>query len=245
MRDFFLFETELPVGSGFQLFGPCHLTWLFSILLFIVINTKWYVRQTAKRQKKMNNLMGFLFPVIAVYRDMALVLTGHFNRGFLPFHLCSMALWIAFFYILTNNRFLGVVYVLLCVPGAMAALLFPNWEMYPLFNYMHIHGFISHGLIVAFGIWLLAAGKVKPDWKDYWMPVLFGMIGVMIIYPLNICLHTNFWFLAIPSQGSPLELIWRRTGSIWYIVGYLAFCMLVVALWQMVISLTRRSRNSG
>lgn len=245
MKDFFLFETELPIGSGFRLFGPCHLTWLFSILLFIVIGAKWYAGQNVNRQKKINKLMGFLFPVIAIYRDMVLVLTGHFNRGFLPFHLCSMALWIAFFYILTNNRFLGVVYVLLCVPGAVAALLFPNWEMYPLFNYMHIHGFLSHGLIVAFGIWQLAAGNVEPVWRDYWMPVLFGVIGMMIIYPLNMWLHTNFWFLEIPSQGSPLEFIWRRTGGIWYLASYLLLCMLVVALWQMVISLIRRGRNSG
>lgn len=237
MKDFFLFETEISAGCGFELFSPCHLTWLFGILIFIVLSGKWYVKQDVERQKKINHIMGVVFPVIALYRDIVLVLTGHFGRGFLPFHLCSMALWIAFLYIWIENRFLGIIYVLLCVPGAAGALLFPNWDAYPFFNYMHIHGFISHGLIVAFGIWLLASKRVVPGWKDFWMPNVFGAAGFVLLYWLNNLLGTNYWFLNVPSHGSPLVWIWGITGSFWYRPAYFLFCAIIVAVWQMILSI--------
>ena len=43
MKDFFVFETELPAGSGFELFGMCHVLWLLGILIFTVISGGWYV----------------------------------------------------------------------------------------------------------------------------------------------------------------------------------------------------------
>lgn len=232
MKDFFLFETELPVGSGFKLFGFCHVLWLLGIIAFIVISGSWYVEQKPYKQKKINQIMGVVFPVIAVYRDMVLIFTGNFDNGFLPFHLCSMALWIAVIYIWTEKYFWGVIYVLLCIPGAAGALLFPNWEVYPFFNYMHIHAFISHGLIVAFGIWIIAAQKIVPEWKDFWMPIAFGIAGFILIHWMNDALGTNFWFLNKPSHGSPLVWILNITGEKWYRVGYFLFCMLIVAVWQ-------------
>lgn len=236
MKDFFLFETELPAGSGFELFGMCHVLWLLGILSFTVITGGWYVEQSAEKKKKVNRLIGILFPVMAVYRDTVLIITGYFDSGFLPFHLCSMALWIAVLYIWTEKRFWGVVYVLLCVPGAAGALVFPNWEAYPFFNYMHIHAFLSHGLIVAFGIWLIVAEKVVPEWRDFWMPVVFGIAGFILLHWLNNILGTNFWFLNKPSHGSPLVWILNITGEKWYRAGYFLFCMCVVAFWQGILS---------
>ena len=239
MRDFFLYETQLPAGSGFELFGICHLGWLLGIALFTGATAYWYRQQDGDRQRTIHHVMGILFPGIAMYRDAVLILTGYFDTGYLPFHLCAMALWIAAVYGWKDNRFLGVVYVLLCVPGAVGALLFPDWNVYPLWNYMHIHDFISHGLIVAFGIWLVAAKKVVPEWKDFWMPVVFGIVGMILLQDVNHILHTNYWFLNQPSAGSPLVWILNLTGSHWYIPGYFLFCMVIVALWQSLLSLFR------
>lgn len=240
MKDFFMFETEFPAGSGFKLFGVCHLTWLFCIAVFTGISAYLYRKQGEERRRKINHVMGIVFPVIAIYRDVVLMLTGHFDRGFLPFHLCSMALWIAALYAWTEIRFLGVIYILLCVPGTVGALLFPNWDAYPFFNYMHIHGFISHGLIAAFGAWLISSGKLIPQWKDFWMPVVFGMAGFIILYPVNSMLGTNFWFLNRPSHGSPTVWIFEAVGENRYVLGYFLFCVVIVAVWQGILVLLGR-----
>ncbi len=237
LKDFFLYETQLPEESGFELFGIGHLVWIFCIALFSCITGRWYKKQKERTQKKINHIMGVVFPVIAIYRDMVLVLTGHFDTGYLPLHLCGMALWIAVMYCFTENRFLGVVYVLLCIPGAIGALLFPDWNVYPFWNYMNIHDFISHGLIVTFGFWLVASRQIVPKWRDFWMPVLFGIIGIVILKPVNGVLHTNYWFLNSPSAGSPLVWILKVTGERWYLAGYFLFCLVIVAVWKGILSL--------
>jgi uncharacterized membrane protein YwaF len=142
-----------------------------------------------------------------------------------------MALWIGSFYAWSKRRSWGIFYVLVCVPGALAALLFPNWSRYPLWNYMHIHAFVSHGLIVAFGIWLMMGQVLEPHWKDLWIPALFGGVGCLILYPINRWLGTNYWFLNWPSAGSPLPLLWNLVGERFYPLAYYLFCMVVIVLW--------------
>lgn len=244
LRDFFRFETEYPMKSGFRLFGPCHLVWLLSIAAFIWKSTKWYCKKNHIIQTNVNYMVGALLPVMEIYRDIVLVVTGYWNVGFLPLHLCSMALVIACLYVFWNWRYLGVVFVLLCMPGAMAALIFPNWTVYPFLSYMHIHAFTAHGLTVAFGTWLLSSGQIRLSLKDYWIPVTFGVAGIIVLYPLNKWLDTNFWFLSIPAAASPLEMIWRMTGTVWYLLGYGGLCMLVVFLWQILILRMQKNKYS-
>ena len=243
MRDFFLYETELTKQTGFRLFGFCHFIWLFGILLFTWFGGKWYIAQQKEKREKINHVLGIVFVIISLYRDSVLMITGHFDVGFLPLHLCGMALWIAAFYAWTRNRFLGVVYVLLCVPGAMGALLFPDWTAYPFLNYMHIHAFISHGLIVAFGIWLFWSGEIVPERNELWMPIVFGIAGVFVLYPINQRLGTNYWFLNFPSSGSPMVWISKITGERWYLPGYFAFCMIAIIVWYSALCFIKRLQD--
>ncbi|MDD6000483.1 MAG: TIGR02206 family membrane protein [Lachnospiraceae bacterium] len=235
MNHFFMFESQLPADSGFPLFGLCHVTWLVIILGIGIWFVRWYCRQEQSIRQRTQYVIGVIMPVIAVYRDSILMLTRHWGKGFLPLHLCGMALWIAPLYIVTRRRWIGVIYVTLCVPGAIGALLFPDWNMYPLWNYMHIHAFVSHGLLVVFGFTLICSGEVLPAWREFYIPVLFGIAGFLGIHWINDQLHTNYWFLNVPSKGSPLNWILHVTGSKWYRVGYFIFCMGVVALWMVLL----------
>ena len=240
MKYFFLYETELPAGSGFQMFGFCHMMWLAVIAICAVIGSFWYARLETKGKQKVNHVMGIWFPIISIYRDAVLIVTGHFDTGYLPLHLCGMALWIAAIYSFTGNRFLGVVYILLCLPGAMGALIFPDWTAYPFFNYMHIHDFVSHGCIVIYGCMLIRDSRLKIKWRDLWMPMAFGLIGMIVMDYVNGWLHTNFWFLNRPSTGSPMVQILEITGEKWYLVGYFLFCTVIVAIWQAVVMVIQR-----
>lgn len=186
-------------------------------------------------REKFRIIIGIIMPLISIYRDAVLLITGHFDRYYLPLHLCGMALWIGALYCFTKWRFVGVVYVILCVPGAASALIFPDWVDYPLWNYMHIHDFISHGLIVAWGICLLFSGEVLPKWKEIWMPIVFGLAGVLILTPVNKWLGTNYWFLSTPSADSPLVFIMDFVGSRWYVPVYILFVLFIVLTWLCVI----------
>ena len=243
MKDFFRYVTDIPAGSGFELFGVCHIRWLIVIAVFTVILCVVYNKagssNNSNMQGRIRMIIGIIMPLISIYRDVVLMLTGHFDRYYLPLHLCGMALWIGALYCFTRWRFAGVVYVLLCVPGALSALIFPDWVDYPFWNYMHIHDFTSHGLIVAWGICLLVSGEVVPEWKELWMPVVFGIAGVAILTPVNKWLGTNYWFLGRPSPGSPLVYIMSITGENWYMAGYILFVAFVLLIWICIIRTIR------
>ncbi|MGN0436890.1 MAG: TIGR02206 family membrane protein [Lachnospiraceae bacterium] len=237
MRNFFSFQTDYPAGSGFSLFGFQHILWLVMIIIVCAVSTRWYLNLEDIKQKRASVILGSFLPIMGMYRDVVLIITGHFNKEFLPFHLCSMALWIGALYVLTNNSFIGITYLLLCVPGAISALLFPDWSMYPFLNYMHIHAFLSHGCIVCLGSWLFFSGRIHPTWKDLWIPVLFGLIGVIVIYPINRMLGTNYWFINSPSFGSPLMMISHLFGDGWYLFGFLLFSFFMIIIWLEILSL--------
>lgn len=237
MKSFYWFETQYPQDSGFALFSGIHWMWLVGIACFTCITTIWYVRQKERIRKRAVRVVGTMLPLMEIYRDIVLICTGHFEKDFLPFQLCSMALWIAFLYAWMGSQVMGRLYVLLCVPGTLSALLFPNWTRYPFWSYMHIHAFVSHGCILMLGVWLLASGEIHPRWMDFRIPLLFGGTGFLILHRINSRFGTNYWFLNIPSHDSPLVWIANRVGAQWYLVGYFAFCVGVIALWQALLQL--------
>lgn len=265
MKNFFKYVTDLPEGSGFEMFGLCHIIWLILIATFSINFANLYknavitgdhsykdkgtsLNKSVSRildRKKIRLIIGFLMPAISIYRDTVLILTGHFDRYYLPFHLCGMALWIGAVYCFTGWRFVGVVYVSLCVPGAMSALIFPDWVDYPLWNYMHIHDFISHGLIVGWGICLIVSGEVVPKFIELWMPMLFGFVGIACMMPVNKLLGTNYWFLNVPSPGSPLVMIMNITGEKLYVPGYILFVICVVFIWIAIINGIKYLEGNG
>ena len=48
----------------------------------------------------------------------------------------------------------------------------------------------------------------------------------------------------VPAAASPLEMIWRMTGTVWYLLGYGGLCMLVVFLWQILILRMQKNKYS-
>lgn len=235
MGDFFAFETELSKNSGFSLFGGCHAAWLLGMSAVGIFFVKWYCKSSIRKRNRIKHTMAVVMPAMALYRDGILFITGHFGKGFLPLHLCGMALWMAPLYIATKKRFIGVIYVLLCVPGAMGALLFPDWNMYPVWNYMHIHAFLSHGILVIFGMALLISGELLPEWREVYEPIVFGITGAICVYRLNESLHTNYWFLNVPPKNVCSGALSYIAGTGWYPVGIVAVGVAVVFVWMTII----------
>ncbi|MCD8068784.1 MAG: YwaF family protein, partial [Lachnospiraceae bacterium] len=115
------------------------------------------------------------------------------------------------------------------IAGAALALLFPDWNMYPHWNYMNLTGFSIHTGLILFGVWQLLDGAVKPRMKAMWKPVAFLMVVVPPIYLIDRWLGTNYFFLMEGSLGSPLQLLQERLG-IWYIPAYAALALAVITI---------------
>ncbi len=235
MKDFFLYKTELPIDSGFEMFGFCHWFWIVGIGIFSWCMGRFFSFADKSKVKRVKRVLGIVFLLMEITRTIVLIV----NEAFIPFeypmHLCNLSLGIGTIYLWTKSRFMGVVYVLLCLPAAALAVIFPGWLRYPFWNYMHIHNFLFHGLVVALGWSLVRSRELIPEWKELWKPLVFGLVGYVVMFQVNKILDTNFWFINTPSYSSPLALLYELLGNEWYLVGHFLFCGSVVLLWFVVL----------
>lgn len=235
MQDFFLYKTEISIDKGFQLFGICHILWILGIGIFSFILGRFFSFAEKGKVISTKKILRIVFPFLEISRVLVLVWMGHLSPSEYPLHLCNLSVWMATVYLFTKNRFVGVVYILLGLPAAILAVVFPGWLRYPFGTYMHIHNFLYHGLVVAFGWGLIRSGEIQPNWKELWKPLAFGVVGYVVMFLVNDHLKTNFWFINTPSYSSPLAFIYKIFGEDWYLLGHFIFCGSVVLLWFLLV----------
>ena len=129
-------------------------------------------------------------------------------------------------YVLRPNALAAEVLYALCLPGALAALLFPSWQALPLWNVMHLHSSTVHTILVLFPV-LLLAGGFRPSARR--LPKVFGVfcLDVLAAALVNALCGTNFMFLRGAYGNAALSFIERLCGTG---AGYLTGLMLLVLL---------------
>ena len=109
------------------------------------------------------------------------------------------------------DNFLYIV----CIPGALAALLFPSWAVLPFVNFMHLHSFTVHTLLVAYPVVLLVSGDIKPEFRE--LPKCLGLLTIFgfIALAVNLLFDENFMFLMYADPGNPLYFFEQTLGYHW------------------------------
>ena len=137
--DFFRYWDELPEQGGFSLFGWIHMGWLVGIVSVCLVVSHRYRRVDAATQDKILKILATASICLESLKDIYLILIGEMGISYLPFEMCGLAIFVELGFAFFHREFLGEIMCVISMPGAMAALLFPDWTRYPLFNYMHIN----------------------------------------------------------------------------------------------------------
>lgn len=224
---FFTPITNIPSSLSWNLYGKGHLTWLFAIILFIFLMCKTFVK--LDRDKQDMFLKGFAVLIVAqeILKDLIHFFIGTLEVGHLPLHLCGISIFITLWYAFRPSKFVGNLLYSLSLPGAMAALIFPDWTKYPFLHFSNINSFTIHTWLVMVVIVLLYSKRIVPDYK--YLPKCLGFLGVLAlpIYFLNKLWNTNFMFINTPSKGSPLEPLAKLLGNPGYIFGAVVLLIIV------------------
>lgn len=180
--DFFRYWDELPEQGGFSLFGWIHMGWLVGIVSVCLVVSHRYRRVDAATQDKILKILATASICLESLKDIYLILIGEMGISYLPFEMCGLAIFVELGFAFFHREFLGEIMCVISMPGAMAALLFPDWTRYPLFNYMHINSFLIHGLLVLIPVLVLTSGRYKPSIKRIWQ------IFFVLVYSCSLCL---------------------------------------------------------
>lgn len=209
------FETEGTIvrGVGFSHFDGLHLCWLLVAAAFTVGISLTYRRLDPAAREKGKKATAAAIAVNEAGKTVLLLLSGKWEPAYLPLHLCSINIFLIAIHAVKPNKVLDNFLYAVCIPGALAALLFPGWTKLPLGNFLHLHSFTIHILLAAYPIMLTAGGDIRPDAK--YIPHCFALLGVLagVALTANRIFGTNFMFLMSAGRTNPLYWFQVHMGS--------------------------------
>ncbi|MDR0350142.1 MAG: TIGR02206 family membrane protein [Coriobacteriales bacterium] len=222
------YRTELPDGFEWEHFGVEHLSYLIGFALATVLMVVLYRRSSETRRRKIRIAYACIVVALEVIKQLICLVKGVYEPGLIPFHLCGMSIvFIAVHTVFPNKTTAELLYSL-SLPGAIAALLFSDWNIYPLANFFCQQSFFIHFFEFSFPVLLLSTGELRPRFTQLWRCVVYLLVVVPPIYFFNHAFNTNFFFLNEAAPGSPLSFLQSTLGNPGYIFG---FAGLVAAVW--------------
>ena len=196
MKYFLDTTGTIPDNVGFAHYDALHITWLVA---------------ASKTRKALAAAL-----ILDELWKMFWLTVGHrYELEYLPFHLCSINIFIIAYHCFRPNKTLDNFLYIVCIPGALAALLFPSWTALPFANFMHLHSFTVHTLLVAYPVVLLVNGDITPTIKA--LPKCLGLLAAFGLFALlfNIAFDVNFMFLMYAEPGNPLYIFEELFGHHW------------------------------
>jgi uncharacterized membrane protein YwaF len=240
---FWYTEETIPEGVGFSHFGPLHLFTLSLTVLCAIAGALYYRSLGQTGRRRFRYTIGALMMVDEFFKDISLVVLGLWTPEYLPLHLCNINLFVCAFYALRPSKALGNYLYTVCVPGALAACLFPSWTVLPAWNFMFLHSTTCHIMLVMFPIALTAGGDIKPSVKDLprCLLILCGLASVAAIANLIIGGDSNFFFLCYADPGNPLYVFEQAFGC--HLIGFPVIISAVLLVMQTPWFLAERKRK--
>lgn len=220
------------------MFTPAHFAWLLFSALLAALLCWAHKRSGEVCRRRLRLAAAMLCVALELLRALLLILAGDYGVGRLPLHLCGMAVYICLLHALRGGELTGQFLYAFCLPGAVAALLFPDWSYYPALHFMTACGFALHALICAYVLMLVTGGELRPDIRR--APACLGLMLALAaaIYVFDRLTGTNYMFLNWPSEGSPLEWF-AFLGRPGYVLGYLP---MIAAAWAVMYLPFRKMR---
>lgn len=238
----FLYSSDsIPKGYGFEPFSPLHIFWLVLWVVSAVFCCLLYRRLDTKKRKIMQWVLTALIVGDEIWKMAWLMSLGLYTHSYLPFHLCSINIFLILFHTIKPTETVANFFYIACIPTAAAAMLFPTWTKLPFWNFMHLHSFSVHILLFIYPLMLLAGGDIRPRLR--YLPrsllLLLGLAG--IAKGVNLLFDTNFMFLESVSKGNPLKLFEDLFGN--HLIGFPVLAVIIILIMYLPLILIRRHQR--
>ena len=218
-------------GNGYQafkMFGPTYCFWLILLVLLCVLGKIFFPKMSQEKRHKVYVILTWLMLIDEVAKYVMTLLTHQFEWQLLPFHLCSINIFVCLWHTLHPTETAKEALYSICIPAALVALLSPNWICLPLFNFMHIHSALMHVLLILYP-WLILCEGYRPNPKNILKVLAYLLCATGVAFVVNSLVDTNFFFLRGHNNNPALILISNIFGK-FYLVGLIALVLVVLFL---------------
>lgn len=247
VKYFWLQRYDLPNGLGHTTFSSTHLITLIVVIASIVLAQKCFMKASDRARNTVLKAIPLIMVCLEIFKDLHLYNMGRWSMDYLPFQLCGIGaiVFVMAEYLPTGKAraVFGEIAYCLILPGAVAALIFPDWlKYYPVWNFFYIYSFLWHALLVLYPVMLRSAGMIAPSIKHIWYEIVFLMCVVPPVMLFDKKTGYNYMFVNYPPKGTPLEWMASFMGNPGYLIGYTALIMFGV--YVMYIPYIRKARKA-
>ncbi len=241
MELFWKTSGTIEAGHGFSHFGALHLCCLGALVTIVLVNCIWYHKLGEQGRTRWRKTVALLILADELFKMALLTFTRQYTWGYLPLHLCSINIFIIAIHAWNPNALLGNFLYTICLPGALAALLFPSWTKLPILNAMHLHSLSIHILLAMYPFVLATAGELHLSYKM--IPKCLGLLVAMAIpvYGVNLLLDCNYMFLMYAEKGNPLYWFAENWGS--HLLGFPVLIGAVLLVMYLPLEVYRKIKN--
>ncbi len=231
-------------GVGFKHFGTTHLVWLLAALVLCIICVILYRKLSEKGRRNMRITLAALCVADEIYKIIALCALGAYTVKYLPLHLCSINIIIIAIHAFKPTKTMDNFLYAFALPATLFALLMPSWNELPFANFMHLHSFSVHILLLLYPLVLIAGSDIKPDYKQLPKTLALLLGFAIIAYIVNeTTTGTNFMFLESASDIVLLVIFKDLCGT--HLVGFPVIIAIVLALMYIPVTVYQRKKKTA
>ena len=202
------FGKDFPNGP-FVLFSPQHLIAIFAIILVGVLIILTQRKASPQQRLKVRWLMAIILVVNeSTWHLWNLSICEWTIQTMLPFHLCSVLVWLCAYMLISKNRLVYEFAYLIGIAGALQAILTPDLGQYAFPHYRYFQVFISHGLIIISALYMTIVEGFRPTWQSVKKVAIYGNLYLLFVFILNLLIGSNYLFVAHkPETASLLDVL--------------------------------------
>lgn len=212
--------------TSVALFGLTHIVELLIAITVIFLVYKLYKKSDKNKRDRILLIVDILILIDEAALHIMTTITNQWIWSYLPLHLCSVNIFICTLHTITKSDKIKDFLYALCIPGAIIALIISPWFTAPVFNFMHLHSYTIHTLLILYGVLVVTDGY-RPSIKRIPYNALYLIIMAIPIYFINKLLDTNFLFINKPEEVFVTEWLFNIFGTYYFLL----FPFLIVILW--------------
>ena len=240
--NFWTLRENLPDDVGYNQFSIKHIMMLVGVIFFSFIISYIYIHSSSDIKSYIKIMIAITLMVIEIMK-LAVI---HFEHGdvfnYLPIEICSFAGYCILIDALNPNpTFIREMLLIIFLPAAIMALIYPTTVVFPVWNFFTIHQFVFHGLIVAYVSALFFAKEIAITYIGVWKSILAILCIASIVYLYDRINHRNFMFLMHDEGNSMLKGLTKISGGgTKYTLTLVLFCIIMVHVFYFIFKLLER-----
>jgi hypothetical integral membrane protein (TIGR02206 family) len=213
LSQFFVLDYH---GAPFILFGTVHLLTLLVVAVFIVSLTFFKGAPESTLRKVRWTLAITLWLNEIAWHVWNIAVGTWTIQTLLPLQLCNVLVWLTGFTLLSKNQTLYEFSYFLGIGAACQSLFTPDAGMFGFPHFRYIQPIISHGLLVAIGVYLTVVEGLRPRWQS--IPLIFAVVNayMLFLYFFNSAIGSNY--MMVNYKPDVTSLFSLMPGWPWYIV---------------------------